>query len=95
MKNADICIYEHSSKKLKGSFFKEKPEVGDLIMSHNKRENNFLRAFEVVGIIENRNAIIQDDCKYDPTSAYFVLDIKDVTGDDRFAEIDNSINRLN
>jgi hypothetical protein len=94
MRDSAICIYEYDSKKLRGSFFKEKPETGDVIMSHNKREANFLRMFEVTEIIENRNANISSDCSFDPTNAYFILGINEVAKEGAFAEVDNSIQRL-
>jgi len=93
-KDSSICIYEHDAELLKGSFFKLKPEVGDIIMSHNKREPNFLRMFEVLNIVENKDSNISDKSVFNPKNAYFILSIKEVLKQGKFADIDNCINRL-
>lgn len=38
--NADICMYSFKNNILTGSFFKEKPEVGDIFMSHTLRSGS-------------------------------------------------------
>lgn len=59
-----INIFEHTETYIKGSFFNEQPKVGDVVMSHQKRENNFLHVYQVEEIISQRDAIIQKRCTW-------------------------------
>jgi len=69
---SSICIYEHTETKIRGSFFSsEKPEVGDLINTAFKRYD-----YEVLNIIENRDACINLECDKDPKNALFILEVK-------------------
>jgi hypothetical protein len=91
-RNADICIYENDGQLLKGSFFKKKPTIGSLFMSWTIRnKGNNLHLFEVVNIVENRDAKVNSTTNYDPKMAYFVLDIKNVSGDTKYKHIDTSV----
>jgi hypothetical protein len=90
-RNADICIYKHTDNEIVDSFFKEKPEIGDLIMSHNKRERGNVLLYEIVS---NRDSLISADSNYNPALAYFELEVKNVTNDDRFSEVDKSMQSL-
>ena len=94
-KDTSICIYEIDENMIIGSFFKNKPTVGDIIMSHVRRETNFLYIYEVLEIIENKDANICSSCNYDPVNAYFKLLIRNVTSDAKYVDFDNSINNLN
>lgn len=94
IQNTEICIYENDGKILRGGFFKDKPEVGDVIMSHVKKDVNWLQMFEVKEILENSDHKINPDCNYNPTKAYFKLRIEDVTENEAFSEIDNSTRLL-
>jgi len=83
-----------TGKVIKGVFFEDKPVVADLFMSHAFRTTNHMKIFEVVDIVTNRNAKIHSDCKRNPKNAYFELKVKDVSDDERYADIDCSIGRL-
>lgn len=87
----DICIYSFENNIIKGLFFKEKPSVGDVIMTHTSRDSNFLNMFCVAEILENRDSKVQKECDYDKSNAYFELKVENVTGDSRFEDVDNRI----
>lgn len=93
-KDSSICIYDFGQDRLRGAFFKEKPDVGDIIMSHAKRDINFLYIFEVTEIIKKMDSKICSESSYDPVGALFELGIKNVTYDKRFGEVDNSLDVL-
>ena len=93
-RDTSICIYNLNSKNITGSFFKEKPEVGDVVMSWTARESNFLRMFHVKEVRKNRDAKMNPMCRYNPTNAFFSLSVEEVTEDKDFSEIDNSIDNI-
>lgn len=81
-------------KFIKACFFGEKPEKGSIIMSHAFRTTNYMRMFEVHEVLVNRDAKTHSDCSRNPDKAYFELSVADVTNDDRFVNVDCSIQRL-
>lgn len=89
--DTNICIYDMKDNYLRGSFFKEKPKQGDVILSWCRHDTNFLYVYEVKSIISNNDALISKDCKKNPEMANFELEIENVTNDERFEEFDNSI----
>jgi hypothetical protein len=89
--STDICIQSFTEKKVIGTFFKDKPSKGDLIMSHVRRGGGFLWVYEVLSVIKNRDARISSSCPKDNSNAYFELEVVNVTEDNRFEEFDNSV----
>lgn len=89
-----ICIFERSSKTIKGCFFDEKPETGDVVMSHTARESNYLFMFRIDSIVENRDAKVDCANAVNPSIAYFELSVSNVTDDPVYSEVDNSLNVL-
>lgn len=73
MNDTSILIYKHNNTMLRGSFFLQKPEVGDIITSHT-----FERSLEVIEIVENRDAKAKKEFIYDPADAYFVLKVRKI-----------------
>lgn len=55
--NNNVCIYSIKDGVMIGSFFKEKPEVEDII--HVRYLD---KTFQVVEILSNKDAIISDTC---------------------------------
>lgn len=71
--DCSVCIYERTNEKIRGCFFKEKPEIGDIIKIWP------IEVFRVTKIIENRDArITNENCTFDPSGAYFVLGVEKV-----------------
>lgn len=68
-RNTNICIYKYSNGFIKGSFFKEKPEVGDSIQSV------FFGVVYISAILSIRDAQIQSECTHDPIMAYYELEV--------------------
>lgn len=69
--DTSVCIYEHKNQYIKGSFFKEKPKVGDYLFLYNGRRKHL-----ITGIISNKDATISSDCTYNPSKALFELNVK-------------------
>ena len=88
--DSKICIFQNTGKKLRGSFFFEKPEVGDIIMSHCSGDMNFMNKWLVTAILENRDDKIDKNCRFDPLKAYFELAIKNVDQDPAYSNINDS-----
>jgi hypothetical protein len=93
-RDTSICIYNLNNENITGSFFKEKPEVGDVVMSWTEKDVNFLKMFHVKEIVENRDGRISSKSKFNPEKAFFRLRVEDVTHDERFKEVDNSTNNI-
>lgn len=67
--NTDVNFIKIDNNTLIGTFFKEKPEVGDELYDPvNKIQ------IVVKEILENRDAKIQKGCKKDPTNAWFKIE---------------------
>ena len=90
-KNSEICIYEHSEIYLRGSFFKEKSAVNDIIMSHNKREPSFLYVYKIIEIISQKTPLINDKCLFNPENASMELKVVNITEEVKSLGIDNSV----
>ncbi len=54
--NTDICLLELNENQMSATFFKGKPSIGDIFMTHTKRETNYYHVYLIEGIQENRNA---------------------------------------
>jgi len=71
--NTEVCIYNYKDGILEGSFFNEKPEVGDVIQSVM-----YKFTVEVLNVISNRDARIStfgNGCNHNPKGAYYELQI--------------------
>ena len=79
---------------IKACFFGDKPEKGSIIMSHSFRTTNHMKMFEVQKVLVNRDAKIHSDCSRNPKKVYFELSVVDVSNDDKFKNIDCTIERL-
>jgi hypothetical protein len=65
-----IAIYKVEDDKLTGSFFDEKPKVGDQIIQHYPS-----REFIIKKILFNGDAITSPDFKKSSKNAHFVLKV--------------------
>lgn len=72
--DVNICIFSWESNIVKGFFFKEKPEVGDLLMSYERCETNFLYLYKVVKILGNRDSKAVQG--FDNKNTYFELEVE-------------------
>lgn len=74
----EICIYKINSNFIEGSFFGQKPEIGDIILSHTCRDGSSLIPFLVKKVIEKRDANIHSECTFDKTNAWMQLEVENV-----------------
>jgi len=67
--DSSICIYSFKNGVLTGVFFKEKPEINDVIIFD-------CRKYKVIEIIENIDAKVQSNCSHNPKMAYFKMKVR-------------------
>jgi hypothetical protein len=89
--DTSICIYKHTEDFIEGSFFKDKPEEGDIIMSWVKREPSFLYVYIVEKIISQRDAVVSESCTHNPVNARMQLKVRNVTENIEEMGINNSV----
>lgn len=69
----DVCIYEFNGEKLRGSFFKDKPEVGDKIDSHAHCPQGMI--ISVDSIISIKDAKVTKSCSRNGDMAHYELGV--------------------
>lgn len=71
--DSNVCIYEVKDDYLRGSFFADKPNVGDRIESTAHCPCGHF--YQVDGIISIRDAKISKDCTRNPKGAHYELNV--------------------
>ena len=66
--NTDVNILKIDNNVITGTFFKDKPEIGDNIICPVRKINVVIEE-----ILENRDAKIHEGCKKNPELAWFKL----------------------
>lgn len=75
MSSVDINIFKWDGNIIEGSFFRDKPEVDDLIMSFTKGDVNFLYLYKIVEILECRDSNVSTS-NFNGKNAFFKLKIE-------------------
>lgn len=73
--DVSINIFRWENDIVEASFFKDKPEVNDLLMSNTKGQANFLYLYKIVEILENRDTRV-DNANFNPNKAFFKLKVE-------------------
>ena len=78
LRSTEVCVYSVRGDKVRASFAGDKPELGDVLLSHGIKDDKGLKIFRID--------------EFTHQGRVFELSVSDVTNDPEYSEVDNSIN---